>query len=371
MNTLTALKRYFLWGPEALLCGPSYARFSYWSRHPKVLDPVQTWDRFTKPESRYVRWLFQHYPPAPIRQLWTTLYPKFRDRIKGIAYHYDVSNDFYRLFLDHDYMFYTCADFLSDQDTIETAQRHKSDFILNLIDPQPREKILELGCGWGSMLKRIFEKTNDRENLHGYTLSVEQKRFIDQTYGFNVELKDVVTTDYEPETWDKIYSVGCLEHVPIAELLPLNQRLAAAIKPTGRLVHHFFCQMTPSPPAKLLVCGGEIFPGVELSTWQRHVKTFEAAGLKIVHHSAHDYRPTLRAWYDRLVDNRDEAIRLVGTRTYNRYLCYLAEAWRIFDDRDLLLMRFVLLRQDAPVQWASPFYQEEGTFAPQEVLQNV
>ena len=375
MNILLILKRYLLLGPEALLFGPSYARFLYWSRSSKELDANITWDRFTKSKRNYVEWLFRYYPPAPVRQLWVAIYPKLRDRIKGIIYHYDVSNDFYRLFLDHNYIFYTCADFLSSHDTIETAQRHKADFILNLIAPKPGERILDLGCGWGSMMKRVHETTGDRENLYGYTLSIEQKRFIDQTYGFNVEMKDVVTTDYDPESWDKIYSVGCMEHVPKAELLPLHKKSAQAIKPTGHLVHHFFCQMTPSPPAKMLVCGGEIFPGAELATWQQHVKTFEAAGLRVAHHSVHDYRPTLRAWYDRLVENRDEAIRLVGIRTYNRYLCYLAEAWRIFDDRDLLLMRFVLTRQDAPTAWESPLYRtgtsEQQVSLKESVLQKV
>lgn len=368
MNVLSTLKRYLAVGPAALLCGLSYARFLYWSRHSEELDAEITWNRFTKPQNNYVEWLFQHYPPAVIRKLLVAFYPRLRDRIKGIAYHYDISNDFYRLFLDRDYMFYTCADFLSDQDTIEIAQHHKADFILNLIDPKPGERILDLGCGWGSMMKRVYEKTGDRENLHGYTLSVEQKRFIDQTYGFNVEMKDVVATDYAPESWDKIYSVGCMEHVPKAELLPLHKKLARTIKPTGHLVHHFFCQMKSTPSAKMLACD-EIFPGVELATWQRHVEIFEAAGLRVAHHSVHDYRPTLKAWYDRLVENRQEAIRLVGVRTYNRYLCYLAEAWRIFDDRDLLLMRFVLTRQDAPTAWESPLYRTETSEQPVRVAE--
>ena len=359
MKTLAAIKRFALVVPETLLCGFSYSQFMFWSRRTKILDPESTWRQFTQHHSPYYEWLLKHYPPAPIRQLWATVYPKLRDRVKGIAAHYDVSNDFYKLFLDREYVFYTCSDFLSPDDSLETAQRHKADFILNLIDPKPGERILDLGCGWGSMLKRIYEHTSDRDNLSGYTLSVEQKRFIDETYGFNAEIKDVVTTDYAPASWDKIYSIGCMEHVPKNQLLPLAQKLAAAIKPTGHLVHHFFCQMSAAPPAKMLAGGADVFPGVELATWQQHLDTFEQAGLRVVHHSVHDYRPTLRAWFDRLVAHQSEAIELVGVRTYNRYLCYLAEAWRLFDDRDLLLMRFVLTRQDAPQPWRSSLYSTD------------
>jgi len=67
--------------------------------------------------------------------------------VLGIAAHYDVSNDFYELFLDRKYMFCTCADFPTGQETIEEAQAIKANHLLNLIDPRPGEKILELGCG--------------------------------------------------------------------------------------------------------------------------------------------------------------------------------------------------------------------------------
>ena len=169
----------------------------------------------------------------------------------------------------------------------------------------------------------------------------------------------MVTTDYEPESWDKIYSIGCMEHVPKAELLPLHQKLAEAIKPTGHLVHHFFCQMKPNSFGQNAGLRMRFSLGLNWPPGIKHVEIFEAAGLRVAHHSIHDYRPTLRAWYDRLVENRDEAIRLVGVQIYNRYLCYLAEAWRLFDDRDLLLMRFVLTRQDAPTTWQSPLYRAE------------
>ncbi|MGB3137592.1 MAG: class I SAM-dependent methyltransferase [Nodosilinea sp.] len=374
MKALSELKRLALVVPETVLFGPSYAQFFFLSRNNSSLEAEATWKQFTQSQNPYYEWFLRHYPPAPIRQLWATVYPKLRDRVKGIATHYNVSNDFYRLFLDQDYAFYTCGDFLEQDDSLETAQKHKANFILNLIAPRPGERILDLGCGWGSMLKRVYQHTGDRASLWGYTLSAEQKQFIDETYGLNVELKDVVTTDYAPASWDKIYSIGFMEHVPKNQLLPLAKKLAAAVKPTGHLVHHFFCQMTSAPPARMLAGGADVFPGIELATWQQHVETFEQAGLRVAHHSIHDYRPTIKAWYDRLAAHQTEAVELVGVRTYNRYLCYLAEAWRLFDDRDLLLMRFVLTRQDAPVLWRSSLYSgasESHLNRPEPVLQAV
>src|SRR5581483_4456023 len=99
-------------------------------------------------------------------------------------------------------------DFLTGRETLEEAQTRKADFICKLIDPQPGERILELGCGWGSMLKRIHEATGDRENLFGYTLSQEQVAYNQQHNGFNVDFKNFITADYPAESFDKIYSIG-------------------------------------------------------------------------------------------------------------------------------------------------------------------
>lgn len=359
MKVFSSLKRFIIFLPELILFGPSFARFLFWSRSEDILDSQVVWQRFTQADKSYYEWFLRHYPPGFVRKLWADIYPALRDRVAGIAKHYDISNEFYRLFLDRRYMFYTCADFLDSHETIEDAQENKATFILNLIDPQPGEKILDLGCGWGGMLKKIYNITGDKDNLKGYTLSVEQKRFIDENYGFDVDLKDVITAEYGVDCWDKIFSIGCLEHTPKSELLPLAKKLAAAIKPGGKLVHHFFCQVDTVPPARLLVCGAELFPGVELSSLKEHLDTFEKAGLRTVHHSVHDYRPTLTAWFNRLVENQEAAIQLVGVQTYNKYLCYLAEAWRLFDDRDLMLMRFVLQQQNAPNAWKSSLYATE------------
>ncbi len=343
---LSKFKRIVLLLVETIFYGPSCAKFFYWTRSPDLLDPQTTWNRFTQPQGKAIEWLMSNYPPTILRQLFLNLYYRrsfnFQHHSAGISEHYDLSNRFYQLFLDRKYMFYSGADFHYPTDTIEDAQEHKADYLINLIDPQPGEEILDLGCGWGAMLKKIFDRVGDKEHLHGYTLSAEQQKFIDRKYGFNVELKDFITTEYDREEFDKILSIGSIEHVRAGELLSLSQKLASALKPDGRIVHQFICQTEKVLPTRLISLALAIFPGSELTNLKQHLDTFAAANLEITHHSVHDYRPTLKAWFDRLVAHQDEAIELVGMQNYNKYLCYFAESWRLFNDRDLMLMRFVL-----------------------------
>ena len=241
------------------LGGPAYARHLYLTRNHTPLNSQLVWERLTRPENPVFHWFSDHYPPAPIRKFLVNTYANTRNRIAGVSKHYDISNEFYQLFLDRRYMFYSCADFACDTDTLETAQERKANYILNLVDPQPGERILDLGCGWGSMMKKVYKTTGDAENLVGYTLAQEQIRFIQKTYGFRAEFKDMVTTEFEPESFDKIYTIGSFEHIPIRQLLPVARRLAKAIKPTGRIVHHFFCQLSEAPPRVYLLLVSRCF----------------------------------------------------------------------------------------------------------------
>lgn len=350
MSVASQAARALFYIPDLLVGGPAYARHLQLTRRDRPLDANTVWQRLTQPENSIIHWLSEHYPPAPLRKFLVHRYASMRDRIAGISEHYDISNEFYQLFLDRRYMFYTCADFATDTDTLETAQERKANYIVSLLDPQPGERILELGCGWGSMMKKVYETTGETDNLVGYTVSHEQIKFIQETYGFQAEFQDFVTAEFAPAAFDKIYSVGAIEHVPVNLLQPLAQRLAQAVTPSGRIVHHFFCQVSEAPPTRLFAAGIQMFPGAELTSLRHHLKVFDQAGLRVIHQSIHDYRPTLEAWYTRLAEQQEEAIRLVGIRNYNRYLCYLADAWRLFDDRDLVLTRFVLQRQDAPVK---------------------
>ncbi|WP_428308494.1 class I SAM-dependent methyltransferase [Lacipirellula sp.] len=332
--------RHALFPVEAAVYGVSYAFLQNLIRSPQPLDPEKTWHAITREMPLGTDWIRTTWPIRPLRTLIIRAKMK-QDHVLGISEHYDVSNDFYKLWLDRKYMFYTCADFHSPTDTIEEAQQHKADFILKLIDPQPGEKIMELGCGWGPMLKRISEATGERENLYGLTLSKEQKAYNDEHNHFNVDFDNFITRDYPSEAFDKIYSIGAWEHVRENEIPQLLDKLYAALKPGGRLVKHFFCRVSDYYTATV-ACSQIYFPGSMGAPYRFHAKAWEDAGFRIKHCSIHDYRPTLRAWFDRMVEHKEEALRLVDVQTYNRYLTFFPSSWRYFNDNLSMVTRWVL-----------------------------
>ncbi|MBN1365857.1 MAG: class I SAM-dependent methyltransferase [Syntrophaceae bacterium] len=303
-----------------------------------------------KKRSPFLRFLLHNWPLKPLRWLafllWYRNSYKYKNHAVGINKHYGISNDFYNLFLDKKYMFYTCADFIKTNDSIEQAQDNKANYILKLIDPKPGEKILDLGCGWGPMMKKIYEKTGDKENIIGWTIAKEQIKYIREVLGFRVEDVNFCTTKFEENSWDKIFSIESLEAVRPKELLPLAKKLRKALKLGGRIVHQF-STVTKDPFSPLLIWGAfNIFPGSEITTIEKHMSVFEEAKFKIVHHSIHDYRPTLKAWFDRLAKNQNEAIRLVGVKTYNMYLIFFAGSHGIFQEHAVLLNRVILEPMD-------------------------
>jgi cyclopropane-fatty-acyl-phospholipid synthase len=334
--------RYVAVVPESILYGPAYGALQYIIRSSHPLDPEDTWQRITGrlgPVQDWIRW---HWPPQFSRP-WLLAAKLRQDHVLGIADHYDVGNEFYELFLDKKYMFYTCADFPTGEETLEEAQTLKANFLLNLLRPQAGERILELGCGWGSMLQRIYEETGDRENLHGYTISQKQVEYNRAHHGFHVEFRNFITTDYPESRFDKIYSIGAWEHVRPHEVPRVTAKLYGALKPGGLVLHHFFCRPNEALPSTALVAQ-IFFPGSILSSYRHQMRSFEAAGFRILHQSIHDYRDTLRTWFDRLVENRDRALELVGVRTYNRYLVFFAAAWRLFHEAVAILVRVLMVK---------------------------
>ena len=234
-------------------------------------------------------------------------------------------------------------------------QENKAKDFIRLLSPQPGERILELGCGWGGMLDLIDDETGGNAELSGFTLSGEQLTHMRQRGRSGVSLTNFVTTTYPTAWYDKIFSMGAWEHVRPNEVLPLLHTLYRALKPGGRLVQQFICLYPEVPPTTVMIGQQTFFPGSALSSYKRQIRACEAAGFRVIEQSIHDYRPTLRAWFNNLVAHREPAIREIGITRYNEFLVFFAGAHRCFQDLEGFVLRIALEKPRDPSEHAESF----------------
>lgn len=331
-------KRLQRFASELVDRGPLYALANFRIHSPEPLIPLENWKYWTDPRPAWLEGLMRAYPPRSRRKAYLDAMLR-QSHASGIEAHYDVSNEFYALFLDKKYRFYTCADFRDSRETLEEAQAHKAEFIRGLLRLSGGERILDLGCGWGSMLKFLREAGHWGE-LAGLTLSQEQLAYARKQEGLSVSLSDFITEPFAGAPYDRLYSIGALEHVRPPELESLYQKMYDALTPGGLAVHQFFSY--GSDPCPISVAVLELFfPGSMLSVHRSHVEAAEAAGFRVAHDSIHDYKPTIKAWYDRLAANRNRALALVGLEVYNRYMTFFPIAWLFFQQEEACLHRVV------------------------------
>jgi cyclopropane-fatty-acyl-phospholipid synthase len=306
---------------------------------PEPLDPTENWQLWAETKSALVDSIAGAYPTRARMQSY--LESLWQDsHAAGIEAHYDVSNEFYDLFLDTKYKFYTCAEHSSGTETLEEAQENKANYLRSLMRLKGDEKVLDLGCGWGAMLK-FLQDSGHQGKLSGFTLSKEQLAYDRDVLGFDVSLTNFVTDEYGDVPYDRIYSIGSFEHIRPQELKSVYQKIYDALTPNGLAVHQFFSYDQEPLPATVL-SGQLFFPGSILSTHDAHLEMAQRVGFKITHDSIHDYRPTLKAWYDRLVANREQALKLVGLETYNRYMTFFPMSWAFFNNQESNLHRIVM-----------------------------
>ena len=319
--------------------GPLYAIANDRIHLPRPLAAVENWQFWNQPRPAWLESLARAYPPEASRKAYLEAMLT-HDHASGIEAHYDVSNEFYDLFLDTQYKFYTCAEFLSDQDTLEEAQTHKAEYLRALLKLNGQEKVLDLGCGWGAMLKYLRD-TGHKGELTGLTLSKEQLAYDQQKLGLNVSLTNFINEPFEHAPYDRIFSIGALEHVRPVELTALYQKMYDALVPGGLAVHQFFSFERESHPASVLALQ-LFFPGSLLVMHRHHIEAAESAGFRITHDSIHDYKPTIKAWYDRLAANQEKALEIVGLEIYNRYMTFFSIAWLFFQQQEAALHRIVM-----------------------------
>lgn len=297
------------------------------------------WSFWTQPRSALLEWMARVYPLVPQRKSYLDRMLEC-DHASGIEAHYDISNAFYALFLDEQYRFYSCAEFQSQEDTLEEAQSHKAEYLLSLLNLKGNERILDLGCGWGAML-RFLQESGHQGPLTGYTLSKEQLSYAQAALGLKVSLTNFITDSFEEAPYERILSIGALEHVRPSELRQVYQKIYDALVPGGLAVHQFF-SLVHERYATSMVMIQLFFPGSLLSMHETHLQVAEEIGFRITHDSIHDYKPTLRAWYERLANSQEKAIELVGLEIYNRYMTFLPIAWLFFEQHEAEIHRVVM-----------------------------
>ena len=251
-----------------------------------------------------------------------------------IQFHYDVSNDFYRLFLDEQ-MVYSCGYFRDWNESLEQAQINKLDMICRKLQLKPGERMLDIGCGWGALICHAAREYGVK--AHGITLSNEQlartKERIQEE-----GLEDLVTAEikdyaYVEGPFDKISSIGMVEHVGIKNMASYMRKVSSLLPDRGMFLNHgitrpakltdkAFRKMTPE--RRLLA--KYIFPGGELDHLGHMVQSMEGTGFDV--HDVEGWRDhyslTCRHWSRRLEENRDEAVRQVGEERYRMWTLYLA-----------------------------------------------
>ena len=249
----------------------------------------------------------------------------------AISFHYDVSNEFYRLWLDEERV-YSCAYFTHPEETLEQAQRNKLEHICRKLRLRPGERLLDIGCGWGALV--CWAARHHGVRAHGITLSRQQLEYAQQRI-LTEGLQDLVTVelrDYRDlagdGVFDKVSSVGMFEHVGLANLPTYLATVRRVLRAGGLVMNH---GITHDEEGWYQTVATEfinryVFPDGELDCVSNIQLGMERAGFEI--HDVEGLRPhyalTLRHWVQRLEAHREAALREVGEPTYRVWRLYMA-----------------------------------------------
>jgi cyclopropane-fatty-acyl-phospholipid synthase len=272
----------------------------------------------------------------------------------AIRHHYDVSNEFYALWLDAR-MVYSCAYFRSADECLDTAQLAKLDHICTKLRLAPGERFLDIGCGWGALAIRAAEKYGVEAT--GITLSENQHRLAGERIraaGLEGRCR-VLLEDYRDHRadrpYDKIASVGMFEHVGLANL-PLYFRAAAGLlRERGLFLNHGITSSDPGS-GKVGLGAGEfidryVFPKGELPHLHRVVRDMSAADFEVhdVECLRSHYARTLGLWSERFEPRLGEAVAASSERTARIWRLYLAGCAHAFEQRWISIYQVLASKQ--------------------------
>ncbi len=262
-----------------------------------------------------------------------------------IRFHYDLGNDFYKLFLDPQ-MQYSCAYFTDWGNSLEQAQADKIDMICRKLRLAPDDRLLDVGCGWGGLICHAAARYG--VTAHGVTLSQEQYDYARaKVKRAGLEGKVTVALDsYENVAgqYDKIASIGMYEHVGIANYPRYFGTLNRLLRDRGLLLNHGITRRAKAsrrrfnrPNRERRVMQRLVFPGFELDHIGHSLEAMETAGFEVhdVEGWREHYARTCRLWHQRLAENAEAAIALVGAEKYRIWVAYLAGVSYAFADGSL------------------------------------
>ena len=259
---------------------------------------------------------------------------KQRDNKDFIQFHYDVSNDFYKLFLDPE-MLYSCAYFKDWDGSLEQAQLDKLEMICRKLRLKKGDRMLDIGCGWGALV--CYAVQNYGVTAHGVTLSQAQYDYATakvKALGLEdkitLEIRDYITLDGE---YDKISSIGMFEHIGLDKFPEYFKKVKSLLRPNGVFLNHGIARRAKADkkrarnitPEKRLILK-YIFPGSELAPIGTTVESLEAYGFEVhdVEGWREHYAVTCKHWCKRLSANKEAAVEAVGIEMYRMWVAYLA-----------------------------------------------
>jgi cyclopropane-fatty-acyl-phospholipid synthase len=272
---------------------------------------------------------------------------------QAISYHYDLSNDFFALWLDRR-MVYSCAYFTSPTDDLDTAQERKLEYICRKLRLRSGERLLDIGCGWGGLV--MHAARHHGAKALGITLSLRQAE-LDQERIRAQGLEGLCRVDHRdfrsitPESYDKVASVGMVEHLGKKLLPPFFRGAYRLLRPGGVFLNHGITLRSYPHPPWTAFARKYVFPDGELTPLTVLLEDAQAAGFEVrdVESLREHYPLTLHHWLQRLEARHEDVCRLTDEVTYRIFRLYLAGAIHGFESGAYNLHQTLLVKPDQGV----------------------